>query len=216
MRHNAFKPSSSQRELVLIGLRNLCRLYWGPDLNQCRDMVDGVFFKPFKELILLFSEKSSEALTTVDGMLESISTPAALLDTLQTLHVSLFVNNPEGLVTPLYHSCYLYDGAPMMGPPAQQMQQRLDVLGLSMTTYMNEPLDHLSIELECLFYMLDMGWSTDFKELLPEAALFAGTEIAEWLPTFRDRLGQVGSSEPYLAGATLTHDMVQLISRIET
>lgn len=215
MQYLAFNPSSVQRELILTGIRNLCRLYWGPDIKQCREMIEGSFFQPFKELAPLLSEESGTALATVDGMLNPMSSPTALLDMLHPLHVALFVNNPKGLVTPLYHSCYLYDGAPLMGPPAQQMQQRLEAIGLSMASHMNEPPDHISIELECLFYMLDMGWSTGFKELLPEAALFAGTEVAEWLPTFRDRLRKTGNSEPYLTGVTLTHDLAQLISRIE-
>lgn len=212
----AFKPSSVQRELTLAGLRNLCKLYWGPDVTQCREMIDGNFFQPFKELAPLLSEESGAALAVVDEMLKPMSSPTALLERLHPLHIALFVNNPKGLVTPLYHSCYLYDGAPLMGPPAQQMQQRLEAIGLSMTSHMNEPPDHISIELECLFYMLDMGWSTGFKELLPQAALFAGTEIAEWLPTFRDRLRKAETAEPYLTGATLTHDLVRLISRIES
>jgi TorA maturation chaperone TorD len=211
-----FKPSLMQRELILMGISNLCRFYWGPDVNQCEEMVAGTFFHPFKELAPLFSEESTQALTVVTDFVKRMPTPTALLDVLHPLHVQLFVSNPQGLVAPPYHSCYLYDGAPLMGPPALQMQQRLDAIGLSMASHMNEPPDHIAIELECLYYMLDMGWATDFQDLLPEAALFAGTEIAEWLPVFRDRLGQTTQPEPYLAGTTLAYELVQVVSRISS
>ncbi len=216
MQQLAFTPSLIQKESILIGIRNLCRLYWGPDVKQCQEMIAGTFFHPFKELASLFSEESTQALTVVNDFLKRMPSPEALHDVLQPMHVELFVSNPKGLVAPLYHSCYLYDGAPLMGPPALQMQQRFDAIGLSMADRMNEPPDHISIELECLYYMLDMGWSTDFQALLPEAALFAGTEIAEWLPSFIDRLGQATQPEPYLAGAILAYELVQVVSRISS
>ncbi len=199
---------------VLSGIRNLCRLYWGPDVSQCQEMLEGIFFQPFKDLVTDLSTASVLALNRLDGFWGGVPSVDALVELLHTLHVRLFVSHPVGVVAPPFHSCYLYDGAPLMGPPAVKMQQRIDDLGLSLASHMGEPPDHIAIELECLYYMLEKGWTDPDSHLFPAAISFAGTEIASWLPQFRDRLAQAGDSEPYLSGTRLAHDLVSFISHL--
>ncbi len=46
-----------------------------------------------------------------------------------------------------------------MGPPAVRMKKRFESSGLSLSDNMHEPPDHLSIELEYLYFLLEKGWS---------------------------------------------------------
>ena len=86
----------------------------------------------------------------------------ALFDFLEESYVRLFVNAQNGITAPLYHSCYQDTGQPdsqsgLMGESAGFMRQFFKSKGLSLANSINEPPDHLSIELEYLYFLLQQG-----------------------------------------------------------
>jgi TorA maturation chaperone TorD len=48
-----------------------------------------------------------------------------------------------------------------MGEPAIDMKNRYESKGLSLSDEIHEPPDHISIEQEYLYFLLDKGWSDD-------------------------------------------------------
>ncbi|NIQ90076.1 MAG: molecular chaperone TorD family protein, partial [Desulfobacterales bacterium] len=66
-------------------------------------------------------------------------------------YVRLFISAKGGITAPLYESCYEFEGAPLMGRAAAEMKERFETKDLSVADTIQEPPDHLSIELEYLY-----------------------------------------------------------------
>ena len=68
------------------------------------------------------------------------------------------------------------------------MKERFESKGLSLGDHIHEPPDHLSIELEYLYFLLEKGWSDDDAALMDEALTFAGEIMLPWVVKFQQRL----------------------------
>jgi TorA-specific chaperone len=90
-----------------------------------------------------------------------------------------------------------------MGEPAAMMTKRLQSKKLSLADTLHEPPDHLSIELEYLYFLLQKGWAEDDRMLIAEAAEFAGESMLPWVGTFRDKLTAAAPSPFYPMMAAL-------------
>ena len=209
-RINTISPERSAD--LLSGLRFLCRLFWGPDFRQSLEMTQGGFLSVFNPLKAILSKRAAGAVDTFGAFLKDRPEPDALRRELQITHTRLFVSNREALSAPIYQSCYLFDGAPLMGAPAIRMQERLASAGLSISGEGNEPPDHLAVELEYLYFLLEKGLEDENPESAARAADFADSELSAWLPLFVERLSRVPDAEPYNLGAILVRDLVCLIT----
>jgi TorA-specific chaperone len=121
---------------------------------------------------------------------------AEMFQCLEQAYVRLFINSRNGVTAPLYASCYAAGSAPgedaaLMGPPAVMMKERFESKGLSLGDHIHEPPDHLAIELEYLYFLLEKGWREDDPALLDEAASFAGETMLPWVIKFQDRIAPV-------------------------
>jgi len=176
-------------------------------------MIQDGFLSAFNPLKTALSKQTAGAVDTFSAFLKDQSDPDALCHELQITYARLFVSDREALSAPIYQSCYLFDGAPLMGPPALRMRERLASAGLSISGVGNEPPDHLAVELEYLCFLLAKGMEDKDPESAVRAADFAESELSAWLPLFAERLSRVPNSEPYSLAAVLTCDIVRLISR---
>ncbi len=182
---------------VLEGIQIMCRVFWGPDLDSCRHMIEGIFLQSF-EMIPGKSEKgksekkSSFILDKINLIINGFQSYHSFFEHLNECYVRLFVNNKEGITAPLYQSCYEFENAPMMGESAIKMKNRFLSKGLSMENLIHEPPDHLAIELEYLFFLLqetslDLDDDPD-KFISNEAAAFAKETMLPWVMVFNQRL----------------------------
>jgi TorA maturation chaperone TorD len=186
-------------------LRQLCRLFWGPEIEQCREMKKGLFFSPFETPCLLEIPGTAKALERISTYVTSIPDERMLYEAFESAYIQLFISSKGGIVAPLYQSCYAFDGAPLMGPPATRMQGRLEAVGLSLSGIRsNEPPDHLAVVLEYLYYVLEQGASDSFSEIRSEAVSFVRTEMIPWINAFTERLSLASDSGLYLPAAFLT------------
>jgi TorA maturation chaperone TorD len=78
--------------------------------------------------------------------------------------------------------------SPLMGPPAVMMKECFESKGLSLGDHIHDPPDHLSIELEYLYFLLERGWSTDDAALMDEAVSFSAESMLPWVLKFQQRL----------------------------
>jgi len=181
---------------VLEGIQIMCRVFWGPDLDSCRHMIEGNFFQTFE----ITPEKSKESkseekfffmLDNINSIINRFDSHQSLFNHLNECYVRLFVNAKEGIIAPLYQSCYEFENAPMMGESAKKIKNQFLSKGLSLENLIHEPPDHLAIELEYLFFLLQET-SLDLydpdKFISNEAISFAKETMLPWVMIFNQRL----------------------------
>ena len=198
------------KDAVLEGIQIMCRVFWGPDLEACNDMMRGNFFQIFETILTESEEKSSILLNNIKSIINKFDTHQSLYEHLNECYVRLFVNSREGIIAPLYESCYEFENAPMMGMAAEKMKNCYTSKGLSMESIVHEPPDHLAIELEYLFFLLQEG-----KKLIPEeAGLFIAETMLPWIIVFNQRLKLVEEDcRFYSFASSLLVLFLELISR---
>ena len=93
----------------------------------------------------------------------------------------LFVSDREGVTAPLYESCYAKtesgEKALLMGAPAIDMKNRFESKGLRLSKDIHEPPDHISIEIEYLYFLLAKGRSDGDENLINQASSFAADAL---------------------------------------
>ncbi|MGD9162931.1 MAG: molecular chaperone TorD family protein, partial [Desulfobacteraceae bacterium] len=185
------KSSKSKSQKVLLeGIDALCCIFWGPDPDQCRTLLDGDFTAVFKNVEKELGKIIHESLSKFNAIIKEHDDPEDLFLALNEEYVRLFISNLNGITAPLFESCYEYENAPLMGPAAMRMKELLDSAGLDISDDFNEPPDHLCIELELLYYILEKAWKTKSKKnaRLKEVESLVSEVMLPWIETFYNRL----------------------------
>jgi TorA-specific chaperone len=155
-------PSGVQHKCLLEAIKKICRLFWGPDRQICEKIHQGSFFRDFEKISLFPGDTTDTTVKDIKSSIENMTDANALHDHLEEAYVRLFISHYSGVQAPLYESCYAGaesgTNAPLMGAPAAAMKQRLREKGLSIGSDIHEPPDHISIELEYLYFLLEKGW----------------------------------------------------------
>ena len=142
-------------------------------------------------------EYECEKCGAIEEAFQNFSDADALFQNLEAEYVRLFISHRDGIAAPLYESCYVGvaagETASLMGAPAVMMKKRLQASGLSLGEGISEPPDHIAIELEYLYFLLQKGWTEGRPSLFNEAVSFAADTMLPWVSKFRDRLA--GQSE---------------------
>lgn len=171
-------------------IKVLCQIFWGPDLNACRQIKENTFFTAFESVTAPGKEAAADLLNALLKIADNFNTPKDLHDHLDECYIRLFINSKQGII-PLYQSCYEFEDAPMMGESARKMMDRFESSGIGLDTQMNEPPDHLAIELEFLFFLLQDASDApedQKKEAVQKAGRFAGQVMLPWVTQLHDRL----------------------------
>jgi putative dimethyl sulfoxide reductase chaperone len=209
--------TDTKKTICLDILKTLCRIFWGPDLALCQDIVSGKFVTLLQEASNSFRADLSTAVREAARLAGEYEDAEALCAALSDGYVALFVNDINGIPAPLYHSCYLAPDHRLMGPPAREMRSRLERHCLSISLPGNEPADHLSIELEYLYFLLNKGWSESSRSHVREAVEFAGESMDAWVCRFYDRIVADGRFPFYSMAARLLCAIIRNLSEsIET
>jgi putative dimethyl sulfoxide reductase chaperone len=207
-----------EKQALLEGLKRLSDIFWGPDLLKCEKMISPSSWCPFERLIPRLNASSAQALELIKKMMNTFSGGETLCANLEEAYVRLFISNRKGIPAPLYASCYeevLNETAPLMGEPAVEMRERFSSKGLSLAGDVAEPPDHLSIELEYLYFLLEKGWTEKDNQPLEEAARFSSETMLPWVQKFRQRLGAVENENPfYPLIASILCGILQLVGRL--
>ncbi len=138
-----------------------------------------------------------------------------LFDALETAYVGLFISNREERIIPLYQSCHEYDHAPMMGASAIMMKERLAAVNLSLGPHINEPPDHIAIELEYLHFLLTNGWGNGNVSFIQEASSFAADTMLPWILKLHHRLVHHSDAAFYAAVVATTIGILTLLDQSE-
>jgi len=208
-----------EKQTLLEVVQKMSHFFWGPTLEQGKNMLQASFWLPFEMVLPWLDSPSAEVFKKIMTTLNNFSTAPGLFDCLEEEYVRLFISDRQGIRAPLYASCYAAAGpgerAPLMGEPALAMQDRFRSKGLSLAGDIGEPPDHLSIELEYLYFLLRKGWNDNNNQLANEASSFAFEIMLPWVMKLQQTLAEVGTAGLfYPLLTTLLCAILQLIGRL--
>jgi TorA maturation chaperone TorD len=191
--HSIYSIDNTNQAALLAGVALLSRFYWGPAAEGSGDILQGIYLRPFEALKSVVNYEPPDILDEFRAINTLFNQEDEIFEYLEQAYVRLFINSRDGIAAPLYASCYAAgsapgEDAPLMGPPAVLMKERFESKGLSLGDHIHEPPDHLAIELEYLYFLLERGWSHDDAALKDEAASFAGEIMLPWVVKFQERL----------------------------
>ena len=178
---------------LLEGIAVLSQFYWGPAAEGGREILRRNYLKSFEALKPIVGYEPPGIFDELKAINTSFADEDEFFQYLEQSYVRLFINSRDGITAPLYASCYEAGSAPgrdapLMGPPAVLMKERFESKGLSLGDHIHEPPDHLAIELEYLYFLLERSWSDDDAALKDEAVSFAGEIMLPWVTKFQKRL----------------------------
>ena len=191
----------------------MCRIFWGPDDRFCESVQKGSFLTPFEALSAWVAYTPSDVIDKIRDVIDHHVDVPSFCSDLEEIYVRLFISTRGRLAAPLYQSCYEYENAQLMGVAAGDMQKRFESKGLALAESMNEPPDHLSIELEYLYFLLEAGWDQDNRDLLDEAVSFAADILIPWLTQLYERLSADTNSHFY---SLMTSLLMSILTTIQT
>jgi len=209
--------TAEQHAALLELLKAACTVFWGPDHEICRKMLREDYFLPLDTIAAAIITQPPEAAGKLKALINACPNAETLYDQLEDAYVPLFVNARGGIAAPLYHSCYVEEdrpsgSGPLMGAPALRMQQLLAGAGLSLEHSANEPPDHLAVELEYLFYLLQKNRTDPTARSLPEAVAFVKSDLLPWVPRFEKRLRAAAPNSFYALTAAVLVAVLHFIA----
>ena len=196
---------------LLEGLDFFCHCFLGPTPEFCETLLSKPAQEMFERLAELLGDAARPEIELLREEVSELADTTDLFDALSTTYIRLFVSTLGGVPAPLYQSCYESDGGSLMGSSAQAMQERLERCGLSVSLDAGEPPDHLPIQLEYLFFLLDTGWREEDSARLEEAASFVEASLLPWMRRVSGRIDAAGEAVFYPSAAAL---LCRLLERI--
>lgn len=215
-----FSPTAKQGQAILEGLAFLSRIFHGPDGEFCENMIRGDCLHPFEVLAPLMTFDPPGALAEINALITMHADPDSLFEALETSYVRLFISNRGGISAPLYQSCYTETDRPgksglLMGKAAVDMKRRLASAGLSLDENIGQMADHLSIEIEYLYFLLQKIEDQPGCPLPRGARSFAATVMLPWVSRLRNRIDAEPEDFFYPRMASLLISTLNLISSLQ-
>jgi len=204
--------TNGHQENLLAAIDAICRIFWGPEPSDCSAMKAGTFFRPFESLKPVMPQEFADRLLKVNVFLDGFEDDDSLYFKLEESYVRLFINAKDGILAPLYQSCYEYQNAPLMGAAAVEMKKRFEASGLTLAETIHEPPDHLCLELEYLYFLLDTRDGRSKISALKEAGSFAAKTMLPWVSELAGRLQKETACRFYPHMALLLVSILEVIS----
>ena len=177
-----------EQRILLDGLKIIGQTFWGPSIEDCRQMMEPRYLDRLQSLTSVLKTETGDDLHEIVSIIKSFSDGDSLYQHLEEGYVRLFISAKGGVTAPLYESCYEFEGAPLMGRAATEMKERFETIGLSVADNIQEPPDHISIEIEYLYFLLDKGWREKDGALVTEGSAFAAETMLPWVSKLSARL----------------------------
>ena len=203
-----------EQTILLDGLKMMGQIFWGPSLEACTEMVKEPYLDRLQSLKSILPGSSLDSLDQIVATIKSFPDGDSLYQHLEECYVRLFISAKGGIVAPLYESCYEFEGAPLMGRAATEMKKRFEAQGLSVADNIQEPPDHLSIELEYLYFLLDKGWRDQDGVLVTEGSAFAAETMLPWVSNLSERLAPEGDCRYYPLMAAVLMQILTVLATL--
>ena len=202
-----------EQTILLDGLKIMGQTFWGPSVVECTEMVKENYLNRLDTLTSVLTTGADNLLHEIGSIVRSFSDGDSLYQHLEEGYVRLFISAKGSITAPLYESCYEFEGAPLMGRAATEMKERFETKNLSVADTIQEPSDHLSIELEYLYFLLDEGWRENDEALVAEAAEFAGDRMLPWISKLSEKLASEETCRYYPLMAAVLVEILNVIGK---
>lgn len=181
--------------------------------RDCYKLLAACFYEPQKKLFL------DESVFSVLGDLLTRVCPAAALfsekmatsvmqydeEELLVEYARLFVG-PNELLAPPYGSVYLEEGGKVMGESTARVMEFYKAEGLSMDDQFQNLPDHITAEMEFMYYLayheveaLEKNDSEKAAQFLNRQETFRNTFLGPWVAPFSEKIKQGTENEFYQA-----------------
>lgn len=200
-----------EQSILLDGLKIMGQTFWGPSVEGCTEMVKENYLNRLDSLTSVLKTEAGDGLHEIGSIIKSFPDGDSLYQHLEEAYVRLFISAKGGITAPLYESCYEFEGAPLMGRAAAEMKERFEAKGLSVADTIQEPPDHLSIELEYLYFLLDKGWGEQDDALVDEGSTFADEIMLQWASKLHERLASETQCLFYPLMVSILEDILRTI-----
>ena len=200
-----------EQVILLDGLKIMGQIFWGPSVEGRTEMVKKNYLNRLDSLTSVLKARSGNRLREIGSIIRSFPDGDSLYEHLEEGYVRLFISAKGGIAAPLYESCYEFEGAQLMGRAATEMKERFEAKGLSIVDTIQEPPDHLSIELEYLYFLLDKGWRDQDEELVAEGSAFAQETMLPWVSKLSERLASEKDCQYYPLMVSILEDILRAI-----
>lgn len=205
--------TEDHQQALLEILKEMAGVFWGPDLKKCTEMLQEPILGAFDKFAV---QRCAGDIHKIKSILKQFTNAQSFFQHLEEGYVRLFISDRKGVAAPLYESCYANseDGekALLMGAPAIDMKNRYELKGLSLSKDIREPPDHISIEMEYLYFLLAKGWSDNDNDLIDEASTFAAEIMLPWISQFQARLVVEKKCRFYPLMASLLKAILEIIA----
>ena len=203
-----------EQTILLDGLKIMGQTFWGPSVVECTEMKKENYLNRLDSMTSVLTTGADNLLHEIGSIVRSFSDGDSLYQHLEEGYVRLFISAKGSITAPLYESCYEFEGAPLMGRAATEMKERFERKSLSVADGIQEPADHLSIELEYLYFLLDKGWREDDDALVAEAAEFAGERMFPWISKLSEKLASEETCRYYPLMAAVLRQILAVLTTI--
>ncbi|WP_291319538.1 molecular chaperone TorD family protein [Desulfonatronospira sp.] len=177
---------SAGRQQILQALEHLIQVFWSRDGRKNWEELWDNSISVWRTLKgIVFKEPPSIAVYL--DYIQSQGQKHEYVQELESTFVKTFINTHGGVSAPLYHSCYHGEEQLLMQQPALEMQNRLQESGLEPQSP-GEPLDHLCLELEYLYFLMSLYLQDPDPETAEEIADFSGNFMLPWIQEFMQRI----------------------------
>ena len=184
--------NQKEKQSLLEAIQMMSEFFWGPRPEFCQAMRQTPFWQSFEEILPRLGTIAVQIFESLKSIPRQFSNSQDFYNALEEEYIRSIISNRHGIQAPLYASCYTEDDSvekgPLMGEPALVMQRRLQSKGLSLAADIGEPPDHLSIELEYLFFLLGKGWDEADPKLIEEAGFFVEETVLPWVSKLKKNL----------------------------
>ncbi len=194
MKQNLIQYTDEQKGLILESIQFLSRFFWGIDSQLSETIFEGGLSDWLHNLENQIDSDISIETKKINTGRNSCQTKELYQAELETIFVKLFINDQGGVTAPLYQSCYQEIGAMIMGESANEMRRRLERLNIMFDHKVNEPPDHLAIELEYLACLLERAWGEENVLMQEESAEFISHHLLPWINQLHQRIADVSFS----------------------
>lgn len=199
---------------ILKSLEALCNIFWGPNHDQCMMLISEELLQAFELLERDIKINFSVELKKLNTIIEEYNDPELLFYRLNEDYVRLFISHKDGIIAPIYESCYEYENAPLMGPSAVRMKNLFISKGLTLSDDMNEPPDHLCIEMEYLYFIMKEAGRGKESFELKEVRNFVSDIMLPWIEKFYNKLVSEVPDSFYTVSAFLLYRLLRSIQDI--
>ena len=194
----------------LNGIADSCRL-----LSACFCLPDKALFQGEKllENLTVLCEKNFPMVSPLIPMMTA-AFKVCSDEELKIEYSRLFIG-PDRLIAPPYGSVYLEQDYQVMGASTIEVQKIYELAGLSLSEDVKQPPDHISLELEFMYYLLFK--LSEQAELFPAAEesvartrlnQFLGVYLAPWVAPFVVKIREGTTNEFYCSLADVLGEFI--------